>query len=118
MRVTLYRFVLMLALGVLVPSPARCDVTGGGWIPDVKGDGGKAAFGFDLPLEIFSPGGTFTYHDRTYRSSAFLNGVNVNGTAFLVVPIGPGAVFAAGTYTAQQGGTSGEWVALFGDTGQ
>jgi hypothetical protein len=118
MRAALYGFVLVLALGVLAPSPARCDITGGGWIPDAKGDGGKATFGFDLFGTESTGRGTFSYHDRTYTSSAFPNGVNVNGTAFYVVSYYPGLGYAQGTYTAQQGGTSGDWQAFFGNTGQ
>jgi hypothetical protein len=113
MRIGICGFVCAIVLGVLVPNAAHAQVTGGGWIPGVNG--GKATFGFDV-----SPAGTgnITYHDSSYTSSAFPNGVNIHGTVLAAGFIAPGTVEIEGTYTAEQGGTSGSFVGFLHDTGQ
>jgi hypothetical protein len=111
MRVGLGFSLFGLLLTGLVPGVGRCQ-NGGGWIPGAKG--GKATFGFQVSKDGT---GQFTYEDHNSVDPVYFpNGVNIHGT-ILSSGVNNRVITVDGTYTAQQGGTSGYFEAILFDTG-
>ena len=116
MTMILKRSVFLLVMVLFAPLVAHSEVTGGGWITGA--DGGRATFNVDICCtDSPTHTGTFTYHDKEFRSSDFPNGVNIQGTV-QSTGMAPGVISASGPYTAAQGGTSGFLRATFIDSGQ
>jgi hypothetical protein len=118
---------LGLALAVSAVAVAAKEVTGGGWIPSLNGNGARATYGFDvvLPDDTVLPAefsGTVTLQDRAIRTAAFPNGVNLHASQGVVDSAGvdghAAAILTAPVSFAQRGngGQAGTLVAVVVDT--